>query len=454
MAESTLAGSRPLYSSRALVRLIIPLVIEQLLMMTVGMADTVMVTACGEAVVSGVSLVDNVNTLMIQIFSALSTGGAVVVAQYLGHREEGSAQTAARQLLYAMCAVSLFLMAVALAFREHILYLIFGKVEQDVMESALSYFLITAMAYPFMGVYNAGAALFRAMGDSKVAMYSSLVINLINIGVNALLIYGYDMAAAGAAIGTLVSRIAAAAIILVLLRRPENTVQVRQVFPLRLRWDMIRRILGIGVPNGLENGMFQVGKLLVLNLITSFSTAAVAANAIANSIVGVVNVPGQSIGLGMITVIGRCMGAGEVDQADRYTRKLVGVCQICQMSLNLILFFVAENLVTIFNLGDAATAMASQVLQSYAVASLIWSLAFALPNSLRAAGDAVFTMGISLASMFACRVALSYVFACDWGLGWGLFGVWMAMFADWAVRALLFSLRYRQGRWRHIRVIG
>ena len=456
MTEQTQALDRSnlLFSRDALIRLIVPLIIEQLLLMTVGMADTVMVTTAGEATVSGVSLVDNINTLIIQIFSALSTGGAVVVAQYLGRQETHSAKTAAKQLLYVMTGISAVLMILALIFRQHILSLIFGQVEPAVMDSALVYFLLTAAAYPFMGIYNAGAALFRAMGNSKVSMINSFIINVINILVNAILIFGFGMGAAGAGIGTLVSRIAAAAIIMVMLRHPGLTVQVDDIFHFEFNGSMIRRILFIGIPTGMENGMFQAGKLMVLNLITTFGTSAVAANAIANSISGVINVPGSAMGLAIITVIGRCIGAGDTRQAVHYTKLLVGCSYLSMLIMGSALFFSADFLVTLFNLSPEAMAMASQVLKFCAIANMLfWPMAFTLPNSLRAAGDAVFTMVVSLTTMFVCRVALSYVFACSWGLGLGMLGVWLAMFCDWIVRAVCFLWRYWRGSWKKIHVI-
>ena len=446
--------SNLLFSRDALIRLIVPLIIEQLLLMTVGMADTVMVTTAGEATVSGVSLVDNINTLIIQIFSALSTGGAVVVAQYLGRQETHSAKTAAKQLLYAMTGISAVLMILALIFRQHILSLIFGQVEPAVMDSALVYFLLTAAAYPFMGIYNAGAALFRAMGNSKVSMINSFIINVINILVNAILIFGFGRGAAGAGIGTLVSRIAAAVIIMVMLRHPGLTVQVDDIFYFEFNGSMIRRILFIGIPTGMENGMFQAGKLMVLNLITTFGTSAVAANAIANSISGVINVPGSAMGLAISTVIGRCIGAGDTRQAVHDTKLLVGCSYLSMLIMGSALFFSADFLATLFNLSPEAMAMASQVLKFCAIANMLfWPMAFTLPNSLRAAGDAVFTMVVSLTTMFVCRVALSYVFACSWGLGLGLLGVWLAMFCDWIVRAVCFLWRYWRGSWKKIRVI-
>lgn len=456
MTEQTQALDRSnlLFSRDALIRLIVPLIIEQLLLMTVGMADTVMVTTAGEATVSGVSLVDNINTLIIQIFSALSTGGAVVVAQYLGRQETHSAKTAAKQLLYVMTGISAVLMILALIFRQHILSLIFGQVEPAVMDSALVYFLLTAAAYPFMGIYNAGAALFRAMGNSKVSMINSFIINVINILVNAILIFGFGMGAAGAGIGTLVSRIAAAVIIMVMLRHPGLTVQVDNIFHFEFNGSMIRRILFIGIPTGMENGMFQAGKLMVLNLITTFGTSAVAANAIANSISGVINVPGSAMGLAIITVIGRCIGAGDTRQAVHYTKLLVGCSYLSMLIMGSALFFSADFLATLFNLSPEAMVMASQVLKFCAIANMLfWPMAFTLPNSLRAAGDAVFTMVVSLTTMFVCRVALSYVFACSWGLGLGLLGVWLAMFCDWIVRAVCFLWRYWRGSWKKIHVI-
>lgn len=456
MTEQTQALDRSnlLFSRDALIRLIVPLIIEQLLLMTVGMADTVMVTTAGEATVSGVSLVDNINTLIIQIFSALSTGGAVVVAQYLGRQETHSAKTAAKQLLYVMTGISAVLMILALIFRQHILSLIFGQVEPAVMDSALVYFLLTAAAYPFMGIYNAGAALFRAMGNSKVSMINSFIINVINILVNAILIFGFGMGAAGAGIGTLASRIAAAVIIMVMLRHPGLTVQVDDIFHFEFNGSMIRRILFIGIPTGMENGMFQAGKLMVLNLITTFGTSAVAANAIANSISGVINVPGSAMGLAIITVIGRCIGAGDTRQAVHYTKLLVGCSYLSMLIMGSALFFSADFLVTLFNLSPEAMAMASQVLKFCAIANMLfWPMAFTLPNSLRAAGDAVFTMVVSLTTMFVCRVALSYVFACSWGLGLGMLGVWLAMFCDWIVRAVCFLWRYWRGSWKKIHVI-
>jgi len=451
-----------LFTRKQLVQLMVPLVIEQFLLMTVGMADTMMVSASGEAVVSGVSLVDNINILIINIFSALSTGGAVVVSQYLGHQDQEKAQMASKQLLYVSVLVSVVLMTAGLVFRVHILRFLFGDLSAEIMASALIYFLLTAAAYPFIAVYNAGAALFRAMGNSQVSMFNSVIVNIVNIVVNAILIFQFHMGAAGAGIGTLVSRIVAAVIIVVMITRPSHTICIQRIFHPELRWSMVKTILSIGIPNGIENSMFQIGKLLVLGLVTSFDKvvdiavvgSAVAANAITSSIAGVINVPGQSTGLALITVVGRCMGAGDNQQAVMYTKKLLTVEYLVMGVMNLILFFSAPQLALLFNLTPATAVVATQVLQWNSVFNaLIWPLAFALPNALRAAGDARFTMLVSMVSMWVCRIGFSYLLGASWGMNLGLLGVWQGMFIDWIVRAIAFTVRFARGKWKEHRVI-
>ncbi len=460
MEGQILAAERPLFSRQMLTRLIVPLIIEQFLLMTVGMADTVMVTTAGEHAIAGVSLVDNINILLIQVFAALSTGGAVVVSQYLGRQEQENAKIASKQLLYAVAVASLTLTAVALIFREHILSLVFGNIAPDVMKSALDYFIITALAYPFMSVYSAGAALFRSTGNSKVSMFNSFIVNLVNIVVNAVLIYGFHMGAAGAAIGTLVSRIVAAVVILVLLQQEGNPLRIDGLFRPKFRGDMIKRILTIGIPTGVENGLFQTGKLIVLSLVTSLGatellrTAAVAANGIASSIGGVINVPGQAIGLAMVTVVGQCMGARQSEQAARYAKKLLILAYLSVGTLSTALFFTAPWVVSIFDLSPAAAGMAVEVLRwCGAFTLLFWPMSFTLPNALRAAGDSMFTMGVSLFSMFLFRVFFSYLLAAPWGMNLGLLGVWLAMFLDWIVRASIFLTRFLRGKWKRIEVI-
>lgn len=443
-----------MFTGRELFTLIWPLMVEQLLAVTVGIADTVMVSSVGEEAVSGIALVDSINILFIQIFSAMATGGAVVASQYLGRRDRDSACCAAKQLLYTSLVLSLAIMVSALPFQRPLLAAIFGSIEPGVMTNAQTYFGLSLASYPFLAVYNSGAALFRAMGNSRVSMLTSLLMNVVNIGGNAILIYGFDRGVAGAAAASLVSRALSALIMTVLICRGSNTIAVYRLFRPEFRPSMIRRILSIGIPGGVENGMFQIGKLIVQRLVSTFGTFAISANAIANNIASFVNVPGVALQLALITVVGRCVGAGDYDQAVSYTKRLLGITYLSMGTLSLLLLFTAHPLVGLFHLSAEATAAAEQVLYLFAVCSLLlWPLSFTTPNALRAAGDAKFTMIVSMISMWIFRIGFSYVLADSRGLGWGLMGVWIAMIIDWIARAAVFSFRFLHGRWKERQVI-
>lgn len=440
------------FSKQELVRLIWPLVIEQFLAVTIGMADTVMVATSGEAAVSGISLVDAINMLLIQIFAALATGGAVVASQYLGSQNREDACRSAKQLLYTITALAVGVTVLSIVFCRQILQLVFGGIASDVMSNAQTYYYLTALSYPFLAIYNAGAALYRSMGNSRISMMVSILMNVINIVGNAILIYGLNWSVAGAGTATLLSRIAAAALMLALIKEKENLIFIEKVFHFEFHPDMIRKILAIGIPNGMENGMFQVGKLLVQNLITTFGTSAIAANAIANSVSGFSNIPGAAIGLGLITVVGQCVGAKDYDHAVYYTKRLVKAAYLSMFALNVILFLFAGPIVGVFHLSVTATSSATQILTVFAVFNaVIWPVSFTLPNALRASGDARFTMATSMISMWVFRIGFSYVLCLLLGLG--VQGAWFAMYIDWIVRSIVFLIRFAGGKWKQMKVI-
>ena len=439
------------FSNHDLVQLIGPLMLEQLLVVTVGMADTIMVSVNGEAAVSGISLVDQINILIIQVFAALATGGAVVASQYLGRRDPESARTSGRQLMYAMLALSLAVAVPSLVWNGHILTFVFGAAEPDVMAAAETYFWLSALSYPFIGIYNAGAALFRSMGNSRVSLFASAVMNVINIGGNAILIFIFKMGVAGAATASLASRAAAATLILWLLRSEHNPIHLRGILKVRLNGSILRSILRVGIPSGMENGMFQIGKLLVASLITSFGTVAITANAICNNIASFSNIPGSALGLAMITVIGQCVGARDYVQTRYYVRKLMWVSFAGIVTLNIVIFLISPLLVGMYGTGKDTYDLALFVIRFNCFCGLWWVPSFTMPNALRAAGDAKYTMVVSMISMWLFRVASSYVLGI-W-LGLGLFGVWAAMTIDWGVRAVVFMHRYFSGKWQNARVI-
>lgn len=441
-----------LFTKADLKKLIIPLVIEQILAISIGLFDTLMVSSCGEAAVSGVSLVDSISVLLIQILSALATGGAVVCSQYLGRKMPESAKLSAGQLMFIMLTSSGTVMILVLLSYRFLLRFIFGQIDAAVMENAEIYFVISALSYPFLGVYNAGAALFRSIGNSKISMYTSLVMNVINIGGNAILIFGFHMGVFGAAVATLTARVVSAIVMWVLLCRRDNPLCIRTPGCMKPQRDVIGKILKIGIPSGVENGMFQIGKLLVSSLTATFGTAAIAANAVANSVAGFANIPGIAIGLAMVTVIGRCIGAGEKEQAKYYSRKLILLAYKGMWLSNAALFLFVKPLVSCFALSDEAFRIAVELLTTFAVcAAAIWPLSFALPNVLRAAGDAKYTMAVSVFSMWVFRVGSSYFFADTLGLG--VLGVWIGMYVDWVFRSLFFMIRYKREKWLGKRVV-
>ena len=441
-----------MFTRKDIVRLMVPLVIEQVLAVAIGMADTMMVSSCGEAAVSGVSLVDSINVLLINIFSALATGGSIICAQYIGRDDHANANASAKQLIVATFLISAAIMIICLFGNAPILSVVFPNTEKSVMNNCITYFFWSAISYPFLGVYNAGAALFRSMGNSRITMIISLAMNLLNICGNAILIFGCGMGVAGAAIATLASRIFGAVIILYLLRWRSHGITLDSLLHWRLDFKMIRTILKIGIPNGLENGMFQIGKILVQGLVASFGTVAIAANAVGNSIASMATIPGAAVGLGMITIVGQCIGAKRYDEAKRYMFRLTGLAYALMIFVNIILFLLLNPLIGLFNL-SAETASITSVLLIYhgIMSSILWPMAFTLPNGLRAANDVKYTMLVSVISMWACRIGLSYILASFLNLG--VLGVWIAMTIDWAVRIIFFLGRVISGKWKKKEVI-
>lgn len=436
-----------LFDNKALVTLIIPLIIEQLLAVLVGMADSIMIASVGEAAVSGVSLVDQVMVLLINIFAALATGGAVVAGQYLGHRRKEAACESATQLVWFITICAVFITALVYAGKNLILHGVFGQIEPDVMRHANIYLMLVTMAIPFMALYNAGAAVFRAMGNSKVSMQISILMNVINVTGNAILIYGFHRGTEGVAIPTLVSRIVAAVIIIILLCDEKQTLHIKRTWRYRVDWSHVKKILSVGVPNGLENSMFQLGKILVLSLVSTFGTYAIAANAVGNSIALFQILPGMAINLAVTTVIARCVGAGDYEQVKYYNKKLLIITHIGTAVMAFSVFSILPLILKAYHLSDATAEATRQIIFFHGISAVvIWPLSFTLPSTFRASGDARACMLISMASMWLFRIVFSYVLGEYMGMG--VFGVWVAMVIDWVFRALCFGVRYYTGGWK------
>ena len=441
-----------MFSSVQLRQLIYPLIIEQVLAITVGMVDTVMISYAGEAAMSGVSLVDMINNLLISIFAAIATGGAVVISQYLGSRNKIMASKAATQLVTVAAVIASGFMILSLIGNKAVLKLLFGSIEPQVMKSASIYFLISACSYPFLAVFNACAAIYRSMGNAKISMKMSVGMNIFNAIGNAILIFGLSMGVAGAALSTLMARVLGAIFILVLSTRAENEVRVNYKELLILKKDMVRRILNIAIPSGVENGLFQLGRVLVVSIIAMFGTAQIAANAVANTLDSMGCIAGQAMNLAMITVVGKCMGAGDREQAIYYTKRLWKITYMITIVINAVILLGLPLILKIFALSSEAYRYAYILVMIHdGMAMFLWPTSFTMPNALRAAGDVKFCMVISIFSMFVFRIFFSVIFGI-W-LGYGAVGVWVAMVLDWIFRSILFTWRFVQGKWLEYNVI-
>ena len=447
MKKEKVDRSHYLFTNKALVALIIPLIIEQMLAMVVGLADSIMIASVGEAAVSGVSLVDQVMVLLINIFSALATGGAVVAGQYLGMRREEDANKSATQLVWFITIIAIAITAIVYVGKSFILNVVFGEIEPDVYQHAHIYLMIVTASIPFIALYNGGAAIFRTMGNSKVSMKVSIIMNFINVAGNALLIYGFHLGTAGVAIPTLVSRIVAALIMLKLLCNENQVLHLEKTWKYRPNWMQIKKILNIGIPNSLENSMFQLGKIIVLSLVSTFGTYAIAANAVSNTLAMVQILPGLAMGLAMTAVISRCVGAGDYEQVKYYIKKLMIITYISMFITIGIVYLLLPQLLNLYGLTDVTAQVTTEIIIFHSIGAIfIWPLSFTLASSFRACGDARACMIISIVSMWVFRIGMSYVLG-DF-LGMGVFGIWVAMVMDWAFRSVCFVIRYFRGTWK------
>ena len=434
------------FSDRDLLRLLIPLIVESLLAVTVGLADSLMVARLGEAAVSSVSIVDTVNVLLINLFASMATGGAIVTGQYLGARAMEKAQRSAEQLLLFMAVVSLGVTVVMYTLRSVLIYGLFGAVEADVAANSVAYFNIVELSIPFLAIYSAGAALFRIMGDSKTSMKISLYMNLINVAGNALLIFVFKWGVAGVALPTLASRIFAAAAVLWLLRNPNLTIHLSREFRFAFEKQAVGQIVRTGVPNGIEGSLFQLGKILLVSVAAQFGTASITANAIGNTLGSFHCLPGNSVGMAMITVISQCVGRGDYDDVRYYTKRLLMYACLSMAVFNIFMIAITPAILDIYNVSAETWDLAWKINFMHAFMCIfIWSFAFTYPQALRAAGDTRYIMIVSMISMWVFRLGLG-TWMATYG-GFGVLGIWIAMFADWAVRILCFTVRWKSGKW-------
>jgi len=437
-----------LFTDKMLLTLVIPLVLEQALSTLVGMIDGIMVSAVSEAGMSGVSLVNNISAVVLNLFGGLATGGAVLTSQYLGAQQKVNAKRSAGQMLLLATGVATLLGAVCFVFASSLLKLFFGAVEPDVMEAALIYFQINAISFPFLAIRNAGGAIMRCLGDSKISMRVTLLANIVNIIGNAVFIYGVNMGVAGVAVATLLARIVGAAVIMIPVVRPGHDLSLTLKEVIEIQKQMIGKIFGIAIPSAMENSMFSLGRLLTLSMFAGFGTAHTAANSVAGTLTNIIIVVRLGIGAAMLTVVGQCIGAREIEQAKYYTRKLLVWCYIGHGILTVLTLVFHMPLINCYeNLSAETIELSKQLLFIFGIPGIFfYTPSFNLPQTLRAANDGRFTMMVSIGTMLLCRIGLSWVLCVQ--MQWGVIGVWVAMALDWVFRTIIFAWRYYSGAWK------
>lgn len=434
--------------------LLIPVVLEQLLNSIMGTADTMMVSNVGSAAISAVSLVDSINVLVIQAFSALAAGGAIVCAQYIGQRNKEKANESARQVLFIITAISVAVSLICLVFQKPLLRLIFGSVEPAVMSASETYFFYTALSFPFIAAYDSAASIFRAQENTKGPMIISMISNIMNIAGNAVMIWVFHMGVAGAALSTLISRIFCAVVVIIQLRKEKEgqEIVVRDYFKIRPDWSMIRRILGLGIPSGVENSMFQLGKLAIQSTVSTLGTAAIAAQAMTNILENLNGIAAIGVGVGLMTIVGQCLGAGRKDEAVYYIKKLCVIAEVIIIISCLGVFALTKPITILGGMEKESADMCfHMVMWITIVKPLVWIMAFIPGYGLRAAGDVKFSMIVSCCTMWACRFCLC-VFLIR-VMGFGPMGVWIGMFADWTLRGIIFTWRFHSRKWLQHKVI-
>ncbi len=443
-----------MFSNRMICSLLIPVVLEQLLNSIMGTADTMMVSNVGSAAISAVSLVDSINVLVIQAFSALAAGGAIICAQYIGQRNKEKANESARQVLFIITAISVAVSLICLVFQKPLLRLIFGSVEPAVMRASETYFFYTALSFPFIAAYDSAASIFRAQDNTKGPMIISMISNVMNIAGNAVMIWVFHMGVAGAALSTLISRIFCAVVVIIQLRKEKEgqEIVVRDYFEIRPDWSMIRRILGLGIPSGIENSMFQLGKLAIQSTVSTLGTTAIAAQAMTNILENLNGIAAIGVGVGLMTIVGQCLGAGRQDEAVYYIKKLCVIAEVIIIISCLGVFALTKPITILGGMEKESADMCfHMVMWITIVKPLVWIMAFVPGYGLRAAGDVKFSMIVSCCTMWACRFCLC-VFLIR-VMGFGPMGVWIGMFADWTLRGIIFTWRFHSRKWLQHKVI-
>ena len=440
------------FTNKKLIALMLPLAVDQLLNSFMGTVDTLVVSNLGSAAISAVSLVDSINILVVQAFFALASGGTVVCSHYLGCEKKERATNAARQLVFITFAMSLVIAIACHLFSNQLLGVIFGQVEPAVMDNAKKYFFFSAMSYPFIALYDDGACILRAQENSKLPMQISFVANGINVALNLIFVWVLHLGVAGSSAATMIARAFAMVAVLYKLRNPKMKIQLRDYSSIRPEWEEIKRILHIGVPSGIENGMFQFGKLAIQSSVSTLGTVAIAAQAMTSILENLNGIAAIGVGVGLMTIVGQCIGAGRKDEAVYYIKKLCMIAEVILIISCLSVFVLTKPITILGGMEKESADMCIHMTMWITIVKpLVWIMAFIPGYGMRAAGDVKFSMLTSCTTMWLCRFCLSVFMIRIVGVG--AMGVWIGMFSDWTLRGIIFSWRFHSRKWLKHQVI-
>jgi len=434
--------------NKALQKLIVPLVIEQAVIAIAGLVNTVLATQMGESVVSGVALAWEFNLLIGNFLIAFSVGGTVVISRFLARDQMKEARQTSKLLYVIMAALSLILTSSVLLLRQPLLRFFFGSISSEITKNALILLIYYMLSSPLMAIHYAGAAAFRAAGNTGVPMLLTVIANALFTAGGAVLVLGFNYSIHGLGISLIFSRVLLAGFTIFL--------QSVQDCPVRLLWKerhhlelkVLGQILGIGIPTGLESSFFQLGRMFTVSYIALFGVVHITANILANTVAtGFALIPGNAMVLAMITVAGRSAGEKDPVQTKRYTKKLIVFTMLLHALTNLIILSSLPWIISVYRLSANTAHIFSLMLILSALPEIfIWPVSFVLPSTLRAVGESRYTLFVSAFSMLICRIAGGYMLSVICGLG--ALGIWIAMLCDWMLRAICFSIRFTQGKWK------
>lgn len=447
MSGAVRGGCEPLFKRKQVYEIIIPLILEQVFMAAIGMFDVIMVSGIGEEAISAVSLVDFINQLVTSVLTALSTGGAIVCSQYLGRDNRSDAEAAVQHLVMLAVLSGTIVMGVAFLGNSWLLRVIYGAIDENVLGKARVYFALSGFSYPFVALFCCSAAVMRTLGYTKLSFHTSLVMNLLNVSMNAIFIYGFHWGVFGAGLASLLSRLLISLVLFSMIFRAQDLLQVQPLSKWRLKRYTTASILNFAIPTSLESSVFYIGRLLVQGVVTGFGTSAIAANAVALTVTEFLHMPGAGAGIGMITIVGRCIGADEKKQAREYANRLIGITCFLQGICCAGSMILASRITGLYHLTAQTKELAVMMLLTHGVVcTVFWPMGFTAANALKAAGDVRFTMMMSIASMWCFRVGGSYLFVRLFP-ALGVLNVWIAMYCDWIARACICFWRYKGSRW-------